>query len=106
MYYQFGVADVYTTNQVSGNAEAAITINGSLDISSELYMDDGSIRMTDKNGAYLIRDFDYGDTWFEVGLGGSVVLGKNLHLYGEVERSFGGDVTKNWSADVGVKYIF
>lgn len=67
---------------------------------------DGSIRMTDKNGAYLTRDFDYGDTWFEAALGGSVVLGKNLHLYGEVERSFGGDVTKNWGADIGVKYIF
>ena len=67
---------------------------------------DGSARLTDKNGASLTRDFDYGDTWLEVALGGNVELGKNCELYGDVERSFGGDVTKNWGVNLGFRYSF
>ncbi|WP_443686793.1 autotransporter outer membrane beta-barrel domain-containing protein, partial [Phascolarctobacterium faecium] len=33
-------------------------------------------------------------------------LGKNFELYGDVERSFGGDITKNWGANVGFRYSF
>ncbi len=53
-----------------------------------------------------MEDQDYGDTWLEVGIGGNITLGKNCELYGEVERSFGGDVTKNWGANVGFRYSF
>lgn len=67
---------------------------------------DGTARLTDKNGAALTRGFDYGDTWFELALGGNVALAKNCELYGDVERSFGGDVTKNWGANVGFRYSF
>ena len=67
---------------------------------------DGSVSMQDRNGAALSNDFDYGDTWLEVGIGGNITLGKNFELYGDVERSFGGDVTKNWGANVGFRYSF
>jgi len=67
---------------------------------------DGSASMQDRNGAALSNDFDYGDTWLEVGIGGNITLGKNFELYGDVERSFGGDVTKNWGANVGFRYSF
>lgn len=67
---------------------------------------DGNARLTDKNGAALTRDFDYGDTWFEVALGGNVALGKNCELYGDVERGFGADVNKKWGANLGVRYSF
>ena len=66
----------------------------------------GSVSMQDRNGAALSNDFDYGDTWLEVGIGGNITLGKNCELYGDVERSFGGDVTKNWGANVGFRYSF
>ena len=67
---------------------------------------DGSVSMQDRNGAALSNDFDYGDTWLEVGIGGNITLGKNCELYGDVERSFGGDITKNWGANVGFRYSF
>ena len=67
---------------------------------------DGTARLTDKNGAALTRDFDYGDTWFELALGGNVALGKNCELYGDVERGFGADVNKKWGANLGVRYSF
>ena len=67
---------------------------------------DGSASMQDRNGAALSNDFDYGDTWLEVGIGGNITLGKNFELYGDVERSFGGDITKNWGANVGFRYSF
>lgn len=67
---------------------------------------DGTARLTDKNGAALTRGFDYGDTWFELALGGNVALGKNCELYGDVERGFGADVNKKWGANMGVRYSF
>ncbi len=47
-----------------------------------------------------------GDTWLEVGIGGNITLGKNCELYGDVERSFGGDVTKNWGTQRRLRYSF
>ena len=67
---------------------------------------DGSVTMLAANGDSYSADQDYGDTWLEVGLGGNIALGKNCELYGDVERSFGGEVTKNWGANVGFRYSF
>lgn len=67
---------------------------------------DSSVTMLAANGESYMEDQDYGDTWLEVGIGGNITLGKNCELYGEVERSFGGDVTKNWGANVGFRYSF
>ena len=67
---------------------------------------DSSVAMLAANGESYSADKDYGDTWLEVGIGGNITLGKNCELYGDVERSFGGDVTKNWGANVGFRYSF
>ena len=66
---------------------------------------EGSIVMV--NGAErLVKDVDYGDTWFELGLGGNVKLGHASYFYGEVERSFGGDIDKEWQINAGLKFEF
>jgi len=65
-----------------------------------------SVTMLAANGESYSADKDYGNTWLEVGIGGNITLGKNFELYGDVERSFGGDVTKNWGANVGFRYSF
>ena len=67
---------------------------------------DSSVTMLAANGESYSADKDYGDTWLEAGIGGNITLGKNCELYGDVERSFGGDVTKNWGANVGFRYSF
>lgn len=67
---------------------------------------DSSVAMLAANGESYSADKDYGDTWLEAGIGGNITLGKNCELYGDVERSFGGDVTKNWGANVGFRYSF
>ena len=67
---------------------------------------DSSVTMLAANGESYMEDQDYGDTWLEVGIGGNITLGKNCELYGDIERSFGGDVTKNWGANVGFRYSF
>ena len=67
---------------------------------------DGAVTMLAANGESYKADKEYGDTWLELGLGGNVALGKNFQLYGDVERSFGGDVTKHWGANLGVQYSF
>ena len=67
---------------------------------------DGAVTMLAANSESYKADKDYGDTWLELGLGGSVALGKNFQLYGDVERSFGGDITKHWGANLGVQYSF
>ena len=65
-----------------------------------------SVTMLAANGESYSAEKDYGDTWLEVGIGGNITLGKIFELYGDVERSFGGDVTKNWGANVGFRYSF
>ena len=46
---------------------------------------------------------DYGDTWFELGLGGNVRISKTGNFYGEVTRGFGGDINKKWSVNCRAK---
>ena len=49
---------------------------------------------------------DYGDTWFELGLGGNVRVGKASVIYGDIEHSFGGDINKKWQINAGVRFEF
>ena len=54
----------------------------------------------------LNKHNDYGDTWFELGLGGNVKISKTGNLYGEVTRGFGGDINKKWSINAGLRFEF
>lgn len=54
----------------------------------------------------LTKHNDYGDTWFELGLGGNVRISKTGNFYGEVTRGFGGDINKKWSINAGLRFTF
>ena len=64
------------------------------------------ISMRAANGEVLAGSNDYGDTWFELGFGGNVKLGRASHLYGDIERSFGADIQKKWQVNAGVRFEF
>lgn len=49
---------------------------------------------------------DFGDTWYEIQLGGSTKLSDNSLLYATFERSFGGDVEQKWRVDAGLRWSF
>ena len=54
----------------------------------------------------LHKHNDYGDTWFELGLGANIKVSKTASIYGEIERGFGGDINKKWSVNGGVRFTF
>ena len=64
------------------------------------------VMMLAGNGETLSESQDYGDTWFELGLGGNIKLGRSSHLYGDIERSFGADIQKKWQVNAGVRFEF
>ncbi|MDY4919882.1 MAG: autotransporter outer membrane beta-barrel domain-containing protein, partial [Phascolarctobacterium sp.] len=49
---------------------------------------------------------DFGDTWYELQLGGTAKLSDNSLLYASFERSFGGDVQEKWRVDAGLRFSF
>ena len=67
---------------------------------------DRDIYMQAANGETLSDSCDYGDTWFELGLGGNVKLSNNSHFYGDIERSFGAEIQKKWQINAGVWFEF
>lgn len=54
----------------------------------------------------LTKHNDYGDIWFELGLGGNVRISKTGNFYGEVTRGFSGDINKKWSVNAGLRFTF
>lgn len=64
------------------------------------------ISMRAANGEVLAGSNDYGDTWFELGLGGNMKLGRSSHFYGDIERSFGADIKKKWQLNAGFRFEF
>ena len=64
------------------------------------------VMMLAGNGETLSESQDYGDTRFELGLGGNIKLGNSSHLYGDIERSFGADIQKKWQVNAGVRFEF
>ena len=64
------------------------------------------IHMLAANGENLSTSKDYADTWFELGLGANIKLGKTSHFYGDIERSFGADIQKKWQVNAGVRFEF
>ena len=64
------------------------------------------IHMTAANGETLSMSKDYSDTWFEVGIGTNIKLSKASYFYGDIERSFGGEIEKKWQVNAGVRFEF
>lgn len=56
----------------------------------------------DHNSTHL----DFGDTWYELQIGGTAKLSANSMIYADFQRSFGGDVTEKWRVDAGLRFTF
>lgn len=61
--------------------------------------------LTNGNDSLRIDNHDH-DTWFEYGLGFACMIGKNNHLYADVERSTGGSLRKDWQWNAGIFWTF
>ena len=60
----------------------------------------------DKNSNILNTDADFGGSWFEWQLGGSVQVNDNSYVYATYEKTFGGDAARDWRVDAGVRWTF
>jgi outer membrane autotransporter protein len=60
----------------------------------------------DKNDASLSGSHDYGSSWWTVGLGTSLVLGKNSDFHFDIERNLGGELTTKWLVNAGFRLGF
>lgn len=65
-----------------------------------------ALRFTALDGETLDTRLDRQGTWCTLGLGGTYRTSHRTYLYGDVERSFGGDLQKKWQVNVGVNYQF
>lgn len=63
------------------------------------------VTLTNGNDSLRIDNHDH-DTWFEYGFGFSCMIGKNNHLYADVERSTGGSLRKDWQWNAGMFWTF
>lgn len=64
------------------------------------------IHMAAANGETLSMSKDYSDAWLEVGIGTNIKLSKASYFYGDIERSFGGEIEKKWQVNAGVRFEF
>ena len=46
------------------------------------------------------------DTWLGIQLGGTMKLSDNTSLYGDFEKTFGGDIKTDWRIDAGLRWSF
>lgn len=71
------------------------------------FLGDYSLDMTDTaTGDTLHKEVSFGDTWGEIGIGAAIQTGKNNHIYFDVEKTFGGDFTKDWGWNAGMRWTF
>lgn len=63
------------------------------------------VTLTNGNDSLCIDNNDH-DTWFEYGFGFACMIGKNNHLYADVERSTGGSLRKDWQWNAGMFWTF
>lgn len=63
------------------------------------------VTLTNGNNSLRIDNHDH-DTWFEYGFGFACMIGKNNHLYADVERSTGGSLRKDWQWNAGMFWTF
>lgn len=58
------------------------------------------------NGETLDTHYDYGETWVEVGLGGTYRFNTNTMAYMDVERSYSSHLTEKWQINAGISWQF
>lgn len=62
--------------------------------------------MKDKNDNSFEEVRDIKGTWFEASLGGNYKFNDKVLAAGEVFKSFGGDMNKNWGISLNINYLF
>ena len=67
---------------------------------------DRELHLAAPDGETLETRIDNQGTWYTLGLGGSYRTSHRTYLYGDLERSFGGELQKKWQVNVGVQYQF
>ena len=67
---------------------------------------DRSATLAAANGEHMYVNDEFGDSWFELGIGGNVRIGRNTHVYGDIEKSFGGEIEKKWQINAGARFEF
>lgn len=74
---------------------------------SYLYDFDGETEVTmSHSGISDVYEQDLGGGWFEVGVGTNINLSDAIHLYFDVEKTYGGDVATPWQWSAGIRYSF
>ena len=57
-------------------------------------------------GQYKETSMSFGDTWYELQIGGTAQLSDNSYFYASYERNFGADVEQKWRVDAGLRFSF
>lgn len=75
---------------------------------SYLYDFDGETGVTFTNAEGRERSFDQdlGGGWCEVGIGTNINLSDATHLYFDIEKTYGSDITTDWKWNAGIRYSF
>lgn len=58
------------------------------------------------NGVSTTYSNDFGDTWYEAGIGFNLKTKDNSYLYADVSKAFGGDYKTPWQWNVGMRWTF
>lgn len=58
------------------------------------------------NGVTTTYSNDFGDTWYEAGIGFNLKTKDNSYLYADVAKAFGGDYKTPWQWNVGMRWTF
>lgn len=60
----------------------------------------------ERNGAYNSTSEDFGDTWFEFGVGANYRFTENMNVYADIEKTGDSTVDTKWQANLGFRYEF
>ena len=60
----------------------------------------------ERNGVYASTSEDFGDTWFEFGVGVNYRFTENMNVYADIERTGDSTVDTKWQGNLGFRYEF
>lgn len=69
------------------------------------FMGDKAIALTGADGRYE-NEYDGDETWFDIGLGADISIGKNSYFWADVERTIGADFDNTWQVNGGFRWEF
>jgi outer membrane autotransporter protein len=67
---------------------------------------DANIGLTDSYGDTYDTTKAYGGSWWNAGIGATINVNKNTHMYLDFEKNFGGEVTTNWIGQLGCQWTW